>query len=85
MQPKSGLTRQFAALSSYCYVHKEVDTVEARVRSLVHPCRICDGQSDTRTGRSPSLFRCQYVSTSNLTGAPYSCLFHLGDVQWARS
>jgi hypothetical protein len=39
-------------------------TAEARVI----PCRICDGQSDTRSGFSPSFsgFPCQYHSTAAL-------------------
>jgi hypothetical protein len=43
-------------------------TAEAQVRSWVSPCGICDGQSCTGTGFSPStsVFPCQFHST----GAP---------------
>jgi hypothetical protein len=49
-------------------VSRQPLTAEARVRSRVSPCGICDRQNDTGTGFSPStsVFPCQFHST----GAP---------------
>jgi hypothetical protein len=40
-------------------------TAESQLRARVNPCRICGGQSGTRTGFSSrsSVFPCQYHST----------------------
>jgi hypothetical protein len=49
---------------------------ESRVRPLVNPCGICDGQSGNETDFSPSssVFPCQYYSTA----AAYSLMYHVG-------
>jgi hypothetical protein len=49
-------------------VNRRTPTAEARLRSKVSPCGICDVQSCTGTGFSPStsVFLCQFHST----GAP---------------
>jgi hypothetical protein len=46
-------------------VSRQPLTAESRVRTRVNPCGICDGQSGTGTGFSPSslVFPCQYHST----------------------
>jgi hypothetical protein len=49
-------------------VSRRPPIAEARVRSRVNPCGVCDGQSGTGTGFTPctSVFPCQFHST----GAP---------------
>jgi hypothetical protein len=53
---------------------------EARIQSLVTPCEICDGQSGTSIGFTPStsVSSCQYHSTN----APYSSLSTVCSYRW---
>jgi hypothetical protein len=53
------------ALAMAQVVSRRPLTAEAQVRAWVNPCGICDGQSGTGSGFSPSssVFPCQYHST----------------------
>jgi hypothetical protein len=57
-------------------------TAEARVRAWVSPCEICDGQSGTGAGCSPTF------SVSPVSLIPpwlIMLIYHLGDEQWRES